>query len=119
MVHMDEELRRLSLETIHGLLQIKGTLDSDVFAKIVRVTQALRPVIEIALTSYTISDEIREFLREFNVVDESLLEEAEDPGNQTDDYQSDIQRHSGSDSDDEEPGKSHVKMIHGILTIKF
>ena len=119
MVHKDEELRKRSLEMIHGLLQLKGSLSSDVYARIARATQALRPVIEIALTSYTISDEIREFLREFNVVDESLLEEAEDPGNQTDDYQSDIQRHSGSDSDDEEPGKSHVKMIHGILTIKF
>ena len=108
---MDEELRRLSLETIHGLLQIKGTLDSDVFAKIVRVTQALRPVVEDALTSYTISDEIRDFLQEFNVVDDSFLEEAEDIDHQSDSHQSDAQEHPGSYAVDEETGMYTLKTI--------
>lgn len=118
MVHKDEELRKLSLEMINGLLQIKRSLNPDVFTRIARATQSLRPVIEIALTSYTVSDEIRDYLREFSVVDESLLEEAEDLDHQSDNDQSDGQHNSSSNSADEEPGKSQVKIIHNTLINK-
>ena len=119
MVHKDEELRKLSLEMIHGLLQIKQSLNPDVFTRIARATQSLRPVIEIALTSYTVSDEIRDYLREFSVVDESLLEEADDLDHQSDNGQSDSQHNSSSDSADEEPGKSQVNIIHNTLINKY
>lgn len=107
LVHKDEELRKLSLEVIHALLQMKETLNSDAFVKIAHALQGLRPIIEIALRSYTISDEIHDFLLQYNIVDNSLLENLEE----SDDDDAEACSNSGSDTGTEEQSKSHVAVI--------
>ena len=73
-VQDDQELRQVSLEFVDGIVKARAHLEVPILQKFIRTLRLLRPVIEMALSDYTISEEIRDLLQEFSVVNANLLE---------------------------------------------
>ena len=73
-VQDDQELRQVSLEFVDGIVKARAHLEVPILQKFIRTLRLLRPVIEMALSDYTISEEIRDLLQEFSLVNANLLE---------------------------------------------
>ena len=110
-VQDDQELRKVSLEFVDGIVKARGHLEVPTLQKFIRTLRLLRPVIEMALSDYTISEEIRDLLQEFSLVNANLLEK--DPLSAAESGGS-LQK-AQSDDDDEIMGEYSQNLTQTIL----